>query len=480
MATVTGGPFLRPDGTPLTGTARFQLVADGGRALAEANRLDNTDIIVGYAEVDLDVTGAYSIDLVPNADLAPAGTRWARTSPAAATKFLDVVTGGGDEEAMYDDPPGAVESSALTVHKADLTAHGDPLAALAGHEADDEAHGDPLGALADHEALAVAGAGAHGHVEHSWARDGWAPLTPVVVTADAGQAFTLTVAAGRGRATSAAGNPAGNHRVWYLHPATDWARARVTTTLWGPSNWTTPNRPQLGLVLGAQRPDPVGSPNRWVAFVVWYNIIGVDATPAGLLANGWDITGTSVTLGNGGGAGGGISAVNRQAVVVKAEHLSFLGSELSVMRVTPPWASIIANGTPFVLTGMEDPDYDIAAGVVGGAAAGDINITAELDAAPTNPADNIAGGLLVPARPWDACPYKIAAERTGPATIRVAQWAYGAAPPDEGDPRWTSVTITQGAMGAFPTDAAGLHGILVGHAHSGSYAELGDLTFEQR
>lgn len=357
----------------------------------------------------------------------------------------------------------------------------DGAAALAAHELDDEAHGNPLGALAGHEGLAVAGAGAHGHVEHSWVRDGWGPLTEVIATQHGAQAFDLTVVAGRGRATSQPGVASASHRVWYLHPATSWPRARVTTTFWGPSTWTaTPNRPQLGLVLGAQRPDPVGAPGRWVAFVVWTNIIGVDATPAGLLANGWDITGTTVTLGNGGGAGAGIAAVNRQAVVIKAEHLSFLGSELSIMRVTPPWAAIIAPGTPFALAGMEDPDYDIAAGVVGGASAGDINITAELDAAPANPADNIAGGLLVPDQPWDVCPYRIAAERTGPATIRVAQWAYGSPQPDEGDPRWTSVTVTQGAMGAFPTDAPGLHGIVVAHAHTGSYGEVGDLTFEQR
>jgi len=304
-------------------------------------------------------------------------------------------------------------------------------------------------------------------------RHGWAPFTVVPATTEAGQEFSTSVVDGRGRVTSAVGSSAPNHRVWYLHPDTKWARGRITAVWWGPSTWTeTPNRPQIGFVFGAQRIRR----DHWVALVVWYNIFA-SADPSGLLVNGWEIDGTNVTLGNGGGAGG-LGNVNRQGVVLRAERLRFLGAELSVMRVAPPWAAIIADGTPITVSDMADPDYDVVSTVVA-ASPGDVNIMTALPAAPDNPVDRIAGGLVAPAVPHNVCPYVVAAERVGHASIRVTQWAYGSPRADSGDQRSTTVTVTQGSMTAFPTGGPGLHGIVVGHAHSGSYAEIGDLLFEQ-
>lgn len=334
--------------------------------------------------------------------------------------------------------------------------------------------------IGGHAAADIAGpGGVHGRIEHSWARDGWAPFDVVPATVDGAQVFTPSVVNGRGRITSAAGSAAGNHRVWYLHPDTEWPRARITATWWGPSTWTgVPNRPQMGFVFGAQEVD-----DHWVALVCWYNIFLAN-DPSGLLVNGWDIDGASVTQGDGSGAGtpvgvGTLANVNRQGVVVKASHVSFI-NELSVMRVTPPWAAIIPTGTPIVVADMEDADYDIASGTVASSAPADINVTAILPGgAPTSPADNIAGGLMTPGVPFNATPYNVSAERISESQVRVTQWAYGSPDPDPGDNRAATATVTQGSMTAFPT-GAGLHGLLVGHAHSGSYAEFGDVLFEQR
>lgn len=310
-------------------------------------------------------------------------------------------------------------------------------------------------------------------VEHSWARDGWDPFTTVVATADGDQQFVATVEAGRGRVTGTEPGD-GNHRVFYLHPGTDWERARITAVWWGPSTWedSPTNRPQIGFVFGAQET----SPGRWVALVCWYNIVAA-LDPSGLVINGWDVDGTDLTLGDGGGAGGLIN-VNRTGVVLRAEHLSF-GAELSVMRVAPSWAAIIDEGTPVTVEEMADSEYDVADADVSQAAPADINVTVPLDAAPTIPIDQIAGGIMTPASPWIATPYVVCAERDGP-TIRVTQWAYGAARPEPGDTyRWDEVTVTQGAMSAFPT-GPGLHGLMIGHCHDGSWAEVGDIRFERR
>jgi hypothetical protein len=329
-----------------------------------------------------------------------------------------------------------------------------------------------------HAAADFAGSGGvHGRIEHSWTRDGWAPFDVVPATVDGAQVFTPSVANGRGRVTSAVGSAASNHRIWYLHPDTDWSRARITATWWGPSVWTeVPNRPQMGFIFGAREVN-----DHWVALVCWYNIFFA-ADPSGLLVNGWDVDGTDVILGNEGGTPVGVGTlanVNRAGIVVKASHVSFI-NELSVMRVTPPWAAIIPTGTPIVVADMEDPDYDIASGTVASSATADINVTAILPGgAPTSPVDNIAGGLMTPAVPFNATPYNVSAERISDTQVRVTQWAYGSPPPDQGDPRSLTATCTQGSMTAFPT-GAGLHGLLVGHAHSGSYAEYGDVTFEQR
>jgi hypothetical protein len=261
-----------PGGARPAVVVRIQLAGEGGQPVHGFHGPDET--IVGERfltrrNLGLDVTGIWTADLVPNADITPAGTVYKISRRTAdGNRYDDLISVPESESTLnvsdlLTDPPGALESSALAAHMADSVAHGgggdetDPvaLAAIATHEAvtvQGGAHGGPLtaltvgadpegtaqvvaDALVDHEddlaahgdALAVAMATAddlaahdgdhrvHAPLTRTWHQaTGWDAFTEVPISNPTGTIDLAVAANGIGTATSA--NENGNDRRLYM------------------------------------------------------------------------------------------------------------------------------------------------------------------------------------------------------------------------------------------------------------------------
>src|SRR5690554_3297785 len=150
--------ITRPDGTPAAGLKVRFVLAGATRAFASAD--DET--VLPVVEVVTDQDGQYTVDLPPNSELNPAGTRWRRSF------------GGRDIGIASDEIIVPVSGGPYPVE--------DILAA-------------PL------EPVSPGTPNRFGVIAHDWDRDGWAPFQPVVITAHGSQQFDLEVDAGRGVVT---------------------------------------------------------------------------------------------------------------------------------------------------------------------------------------------------------------------------------------------------------------------------------------
>jgi hypothetical protein len=94
--------------------ARFRLVDINGRPVLQAWDTSADRVIVDYEDLDIDAEGDYSIDLPPNTQIEPSGTRWSRTvvlrGIEGPTRSLIVPVGGGpyDEHEILEEEAGAL------------------------------------------------------------------------------------------------------------------------------------------------------------------------------------------------------------------------------------------------------------------------------------------------------------------------------------------------------------------------------------
>jgi hypothetical protein len=308
-------------------------------------------------------------------------------------------------------------------------------------------------------------------IYHRWAADGWDAFRPAVVSTDGAQTFTTSVSGHRGRVTGPnSGSATSNRRSLYLRDGTCWPDSEIESTWWGPSVFTDAgvspvNRPQLGHVHGAY----VGEDGRLRAAVVWYNIFG-GPNPEAVILNTWESDGTSLFQGNDGVTGGSVSMVGRSGTVIHGNRFVF-GGTFTDLRVTPPWigealpAGAVGDIAGMAQAGLNGTDMVVQEGIPG------LVRVASTGAALT---DATAGGTWTPDYPWRVFPYRVRS-RWRPPVLEVKQWGYGRPEPDWGSAYVWTGSPTQGPQQLDVVRGDGFAGIAVGHCHSGSYVEVGDL-----
>lgn len=128
MATVTNLIRL-PDGSvPSYATVAIELVAAVTESPVSAGWVTATHATIMAVAAPLVVAGAWTAELIPNADIDPAGTVYRvieRVSGAAGAQryehYISVGAGGGTVHDLLTDAPGALAPSALAAHLADTS-----------------------------------------------------------------------------------------------------------------------------------------------------------------------------------------------------------------------------------------------------------------------------------------------------------------------------------------------------------------------
>lgn len=128
MPTVTN-TVKYPNGTVAAGRVTIDLVGDSGRPLTTGAYVSASDYAIEASySADL-AAGVWSVALVANSLINPAGTRWRVTESVdgrLTTYYLEVPDGAGPYfvEDILDDAPGTIASSALQAHEDTASAHG--------------------------------------------------------------------------------------------------------------------------------------------------------------------------------------------------------------------------------------------------------------------------------------------------------------------------------------------------------------------
>lgn len=370
---------------------------------------------------------------------APAGTvyRLTRTWPGLLeplVDFLDVPAGSGTfrVDEILTDPPAAVESSALGIHARDTIAGPTQL---------------------------------HGVLEHRWAADGWTPFERKIINQDGGQVFTLSVAGDYGRVTgSVAGS--GNHRELYVHEGMTAVDGELTAIIKGPSIYGTGNRPQGGLCLGYQL---IGGAH--CAYVVWYDIVA--SNPRVWNVSGWRGDG-SPTLNQ--PAGGQYTAdIARDLKVMSVMRFNF-GAWINELTCVPLHLYGIAAGDA-VTVDVDDNTFDATAVALSNAGRETGTLQYLEDLTTSSVAAKFASGTVQLADGHKRFfPLAVRARRVG-TQIAIKVWRAMYDP----EPRDWQLTQTVAPDADFPVLPSGdvPFGLVAGHAHDGSYLDVGDLTFRR-
>lgn len=116
-----------PGGGAPSGLVEVELFA-AGRPTVGRNMNDGS-LIAGKATVQPDASGIWSLDLVPNSDIAPANTTYRVVryiNCESFTSYLSVPASGGPYDAFLigDDAMNEIPASVLAQHSADLALHG--------------------------------------------------------------------------------------------------------------------------------------------------------------------------------------------------------------------------------------------------------------------------------------------------------------------------------------------------------------------
>lgn len=437
MTTVTEDLDL-PSGVDPTGVVvTVYLAGEGGQPLPEAYDATTGKTIVGQHRLAPASDGTWSLDLAPNADLAPAGTVWCRTVSIAqpgGSPLATVPTTGGPYrwDEILADPPAALASAALSVH--------------------------------------------------DFARDGWSGFTPEVMSVDGDQVFDAAVVDGRGRITGTQAGD-GNHRVAYLRAGTDWADSEVRSVIWGPSDdWSGTNAQQGHL----HRVREI-SPGVWEGIAVWTAVFGGDYSLLNTRAVRFDGVDLLQSGGDDATIGAAIDTIDRRVGVVAVLIGAFT---THWYRFTTPerLAHINNTGDTITVSGMSDDQFnheDIAVDDVNNIPAGVIRVVGGSGTQGDWSFDGVgASPLITPTsrqRRW--VPYTLATRVIGgdssAATVEWMRWRPEDGPPDWGDPRVQRRDIATNANVPELPVGPGLCGLWGAHFHTGSYGEFGQLEFRQ-
>jgi hypothetical protein len=326
----------------------------------------------------------------------------------------------------------------------------------------------------------VLGRGVHGLVEHDWSRDGWEPLTPVVMSADGAQVFEASVVDGRGVVTGTqAGN--GGLRVAYLRSGTDWRDGEVRSLVYGPTaDWDGSNAQQGHL----HRVRQVSS-GLWEGIAVWTTVVGGFRYDF-LHCNAVRFDGTTLSQGTGAPGFGATdaSSFERRVVVNRANRVDAF-DVVQFRHCLPTHLYGLADGDLVSVTGMVEASLNLSNVAVSGvnrstgffqaasATAGDLT-------------DEAAGGTVLHAgvdvnRRY--CPFWLATRAVGgtgsSVTVEAKRWRPEDPEPDWGDARVLRGTITPSVGVPALPNGAGLHGLWNAHYHDGSGGAWGDLRFRR-
>lgn len=271
-------------------------------------------------------TTTWSLELLPNDELVPTGTVYKRTI-TVGTRFSQedlfaVPTTGGPYtvEELLTDAPGALTSSALTVH-----------------------------------ANAPVDNGVHGVTKHNWEEEGWASFTPLLMSVDGDQQFVTTVNDGRGRVTGTEPGD-GNHRVAYVLDNARATDSEIVSLIWGPTSPWVGNNAQQGHIHRVRQI----SENMWEGIAFWTSVFG--GTYHFIHANGVRFDGT--TLGQADGVDSGFGSadsdfIDREVQIAGRERITPFGIERAVVKVVhPDRLQFIEAGDIITASNFDDAEYN--------------------------------------------------------------------------------------------------------------------------
>lgn len=407
----------------------------------------------------IDANGIWQADLIPNSLITPAGTSYRIVRRASdGSKWIScvevpVVTGGAaiPVSELPQDTPEGIDPTALGLHAT-----------------------QPLSGAT------------HGELRHSWDTDGWGAFTPIVMTAHAPQAFTLTVdSRGRGVATGNASTN-GNLRMVHARQDTRWRDSEITSTVWGPlGSWAGNNAQQWHL----HRVREV-SPGLWEAIAVWTSVIA-DYSWLHCKAVRWD--GITLWQSGGGEVGGGpfaqadIDYIDHATPVLAHQRFTFF-SWIHEYRLRDPLrAAHLAIGDVVSTTLMANATFNktnIALNDIARAA----GVTQLIDDTTTGAVawTTDAVGTFAPSGVHlqkRYCPFQLATRVVGgtasSVTVLGKRWRYNEPEPDWSDVRVQRAAVTPNAGVLSIATEEGECAIGNAHLYSSSALAWGDVRFRK-
>jgi hypothetical protein len=468
---------IRPYVGAVVGTAyvvKLSPVGSNGRPVT-VHTPDGRTIIPGtFPPVAPDPdNGIWTATLEPcDGDATPDGFRWERLIVSVrdevvhSKEILNVPTSVTPvvEGTILDDTPGTIESSALSVHKADLTAHGNPLGALATHEAHS----------------GIDGTGVHGVIDHDWDMHGWAPFTPVTITEDAATSASQSVVGGKGVLTGA--GVGGGDRIAYLRSGTEWLDSEITSLIIGPTGWVGNNAQQGHL--HRIRPISPGS-TTYEAIAVWTAVFGGGYN----LLNTQNVRfdGTSLLQGGGPGASSADAGyIDRTARITAIDRFQFINWISEYTLADAALLSHLIAGDLVTITGTADATMnETNVAVLGQANIATSQVQVQDPAHTTAVPLTFSGGSIVPtSNEKKYCPYWLSTRVRGGSAASVTgqwkRWRHNEPEPPWSDPRVQTFTCVPDVdIPAGPPAAAGFCGLWNAHVSNGSTTQWGPVRFRK-
>jgi len=315
-------------------------------------------------------------------------------------------------------------------------------------------------------------------IVHEWDIDGWAPFTPVTISADGSQAFSTTVVAGKGVITGT--QPTGGSlRRAYLREGTLWADSEITSLIYGPGAGFNSDAQQGHL----HRVREI-SPGVWEAIAAWTAVLGGGYET--LNTRGVRFNGTTLFQSGGDAAvSSDTPAFERRLQIMTKERITAFGLFFNNLGVTPSHLWGLTTGD-VVTVDSSDATMDATAEALNGATPGDgIIQMAELTTLATSALAVDRGTVLPSGASFQKrfCPYWLTTRvRGGSAsalTLEAKRWRPEDPEPDWGDPRVLRRSITTSVDVPALALGPGLCGLWGAHFINGTTGTYGGATFRQ-